>query len=366
MVTQDITSRSPAFDDSCYGLAEGLPETMVWFKMTTTSIAPVHHSARRAVRPERLKDYLLFTICASLYILPFMRLYMFGTDEGTLDYGAVRIVHGQVFARDFFEVIGPGTFYWLAAFFKVLGVSFFSSRVCLFITSLGTALLMYFLSRRLCLRHKTLPSILLAGIYFGGFWPAISHHVDSNFFALLTVACMVVWQDSRSNNWLVGAGVAVGLTTAFLQPKGMLLFCGLLVWLWMLYRRRLVSLAPMGVLAGTYCSVIAIILLYFWSKGALRDLIYANVLWPSQHYGTVNSVRYAQGILSSPGSFDGGEEQFQVDLSAGCDSVRAFRLLSRAACNSCRRGSEAQMGTQQADNSALCASCWGFVGFRAA
>jgi hypothetical protein len=225
-----------------------------------------------------------------------MRLYMLGTDEGTLDYGAVRIVHGQVFARDFFEVIGPGTFYWLAAFFKVLGVSFFSARVCLFITSLGTALLMYFLSRRICSRYSTLPSILLAGTYFSGFWPAMSHHVDSNFFALLTVACMIVWQDSRNSTWLVGAGVAVGLTTAFLQPKGVLLFCGLLVWLWVLYMRRLVPLAPMGVLAGTYCSVIAIILLYFWSKGALRDLIYANVLWPSQHYETVNSVRYAQGL----------------------------------------------------------------------
>jgi hypothetical protein len=267
--------------------------------MTTTSSAPVHHTARRAVCPEGLKDYILFTVCAILYILPFMRLYMRGTDEATLDYGAVRIVHGQVFARDFFEVIGPGTFYWLAAFFKLLGVSFFSARVCLFITSLGTALLMYFLTRRLCPRYSTLPIILLAGTYFGGLWPSLSHHVDSNFFALLAVACIVIWQDSRSSNWLVGAGVAVGLTTAFLQPKGILLFCGLLVWLWVLYMRRLVPLAPMGVLAGTYCSVIAIILLYFWSKGALRDLIYANVLWPMLHYGTVNSVGYAHGILSN-------------------------------------------------------------------
>lgn len=46
-----------------------------------------------------------------------MRVVRLGTDEGSLVYGAVRIVHGQVFARDFFEVIGPGTFYWLAMFF---------------------------------------------------------------------------------------------------------------------------------------------------------------------------------------------------------------------------------------------------------
>ncbi len=95
-----------------------------------------------------MKSYLLYTLFACLYILPFMRLYMLGTDEGILDNGAVRIVHGQVFARDFFEVIGPGTFYWLAAFLRLFGISFMATRICLFITSLGTALLMYFLSRR--------------------------------------------------------------------------------------------------------------------------------------------------------------------------------------------------------------------------
>jgi hypothetical protein len=37
---------------------------------------------------------------------------------------------------------------------------------------------------------------------------------------------------------------------------------------------------------------------YFWSQGALSSLYFANVVWPSRHYGTVNHVAYAQGILS--------------------------------------------------------------------
>ena len=54
-----------------------------------------------------------------------MRILLPGDgDEGLLVSGAVRIVHGQVFARDFFEVVGPGTFYWLALFFKLFGVTF--------------------------------------------------------------------------------------------------------------------------------------------------------------------------------------------------------------------------------------------------
>src|SRR5580658_1138299 len=170
----------------------------------------------------RLKSYILYTLCACLYILPFMRLYMLGTDEGILDNGAVKIIHGQVFARDFFEVIGPGTFYWLAAFFRLFGVTFMATRICLFITSLGTALLMYFLSRRICTRYRILPCLILAGTYFSGLWPAISHHVDSNFFALLAVALMALWRDKRRPGLLVAAGASAGLTTAFLQPKGML------------------------------------------------------------------------------------------------------------------------------------------------
>ena len=69
---------------------------------------------------QRVRDYFFFTLCTSLYLLPFMRLLLQGTDEGLLVSGAVRIVHGQVFARDFFEIVGPGTFYWLALFFNFL------------------------------------------------------------------------------------------------------------------------------------------------------------------------------------------------------------------------------------------------------
>jgi len=108
----------------------------------------------------------------------------------------VRIAHGQVFARDFFEVVGPGTFYWLAPVLQALRHNVVATRICLFVTSLGTALAMYFLSRRICEQYQVLPSILLAGTYFGSSWPAISHHVDSNCFALLAVACMIVWQDN--------------------------------------------------------------------------------------------------------------------------------------------------------------------------
>jgi hypothetical protein len=241
--------------------------------------------------------YLLFTLCASLYFLPFMRLLLGNGDEGLLVYGAVRIAHGQVFARDFFEVVGPGTFYWLALFFKLFGVTFVATRICLFVTSLGTGLAMYFLSRRICGRYRILPCILLAGTYFGSSWPAISHHVDSNCFALLSVACMTVWQDRRKDGLLFAAGAVAGATTCFLQPEGVLLLVSILLWLWMQRKRGSTSLLSLGAVTGGYMSVVGLMLVYFWSRHALWDLFYANVVWPSEHYSAVNVVPYAQGII---------------------------------------------------------------------
>jgi hypothetical protein len=242
--------------------------------------------------------YLLFAVCAGLYFMPFMRLILPGDgDEGLLISGAARIAHGQVFARDFFEVVGPGTLYWLALFFKLFGITFVATRLCLFATSMGTALAMYFLSRRVCEQYRALPCILLAGTYFGSSWPAISHHVDSNCFALLAVACAILWQDKRKLTPLFAAGALAGATTCILQPKGILLMLALLAWLWLQHRRRSASLSWLGAIAGGYFSLVALMLVYFWSRHALWDLFYANVLWPSRNYSAVNVVPYAQGII---------------------------------------------------------------------
>jgi 4-amino-4-deoxy-L-arabinose transferase-like glycosyltransferase len=261
-------------------------------KSNAATLTPMARVKKRGYLP-----YLVFMLCAGAYLFPFMRLLLQAPPEGLLVYGAVRIVHGQVFARDFFEVVGPGTFYWLALFFKLFGVTFAATRICLFVTSLGTGLTMYFLSRRICSQYQILPCVLLAGTYFGTLWPTISHHVDSNCFALLAVACMVVWQDKRKRGLLFAAGALAGAATCFLQQKGVLLLVALLLWLWVQCRRRSASLSSLGAVAGAYATVVALTLVYFWTHHALWDLVYANVVWPSQHYSAVNVVPYAQGMV---------------------------------------------------------------------
>jgi Dolichyl-phosphate-mannose-protein mannosyltransferase len=277
--------------------------------MSTIEVIPELHvkaddprsSARgpSGARPSARKcvPYLVFALCVSLYFLPFMRLLLRGTDEGLLVERAVRTFHGQLLGRDFFEVMGPGTFYWLALFFKLFGVTFLASRICLFVSSLGTAVSLYFLSRRVCRSYQLLPCILVFATYFGTFWPEISHHVDSNCFALLSVVCMVLWHDYHKNWLLAAAGALAGATTLFLQTKGLLLLLAFFVWLGIKQYRRSASLSALVWVTGGCLGVVALMLGYFWTQGALGDLIYANVVWPSRNYGPAFSVHYASFIL---------------------------------------------------------------------
>jgi hypothetical protein len=226
-----------------------------------------------------------------------MRLIQQRTDEGIFLSGAVRIVHGQVFARDFFEMMGPGTFYWLAGFFKVFGVTFFATRVLLFLSSLGTCLAIYYLTRRICDKYHFLPCVIVIGTYYGSIWPAISHHTESNFVALAALICIVQWQAHRKSGWLFAAGMLAGIATCIFQHKGVLLLCAILLWLWIQYRRKLVSLGSLALAGAGYFSAILPMLVYFLSQKALGSLIYANLVWPVAHYETVNVVSYAHGII---------------------------------------------------------------------
>jgi len=132
---------------------------------------------------------------------------------------------------------------------------------------------------------------------FGLLWPTISHHLDSNFFALLAVMCAVAWLDKPTALRLFGAGIFAGLTVFFHLPKGLFLFGALLVWLWIQCRRQQIATSSLAWLGGGFGITVATVLIYFGSQHALWDLYYANYLFPSTHYGDVNTVPYANGLI---------------------------------------------------------------------
>lgn len=242
---------------------------------------------------QRNRNFLVFSGLAALYLLPFMTFFQ----TALLECDAVSLLHGAVFPRDFWEVMGPGTFYWNAAFMKVFGADFFGARVCLYFTSLGSGIAIYYLAQHICSRYRWLPAVTFVAAYFGGKWPLMSHHTDSNFFALLAVVCVVLWYDGRHNLWLWGAGLLAAVTSYTLQPKGLFLYFAILVWLFVLYTRKQIVLRPIITLTASYAVSMSVPLLYFWSQRALWDLIYANLIWPATQYSSLNDVPYGFGTM---------------------------------------------------------------------
>src|SRR5258708_15647453 len=86
---------------------------------------------------KRPLPYFVLAFCSILYLYPFMRLSL-GIDQGTLLCGAARVTEGQVPFRDFFEVIGPGTFYLLALFYKIFATTWLAARIWLMLNAVLT------------------------------------------------------------------------------------------------------------------------------------------------------------------------------------------------------------------------------------
>jgi len=235
--------------------------------------------------------YILTAVSSILYFLPFLRVLSHNGDEGTLIMGAVRVTEGQVPFRDFFEVMGPGTFYWLALFFKFLGTTWFATRICLLITTTAICLLLVYLSRRLRPGFEAIPVILFVAASYHD-WDAISHHMSSNLFGLLAFAAFVRWMDKPRLLTLFLAGAGAGLTTWCMLPKGLLLFLSFLLLLWVLYRKNPLARSATAALAGGYLMFNAAGVAMFWAMGGLPDLIYANLIWPLTNYRGINVVPY--------------------------------------------------------------------------
>jgi hypothetical protein len=112
--------------------------------------------------------------------------------------------------------------------------------------------------------------------------------MDSNILAVLSFAALVLWVERQNRIALLLAGAGAGLTTCFLQPKGMCLFLSFLAVAWLFGR----GWYPLAELSGAYAAVGAACFAWFGAQGALKDLIYATAIWPLTTYSATNAVPY--------------------------------------------------------------------------
>ena len=233
---------------------------------------------------------------ACAYLYPFVRALRRIGDEGTIVYGAQRVAQGAVPYRDFVEVMGPASFYWLGLFFKLFGVGWWVARAHLMLTGVLISLLVYWLTRRLYQGPGSILPYLLVTILGVALWPASSHHWDSNLFALIAAAAYFKWHESRRTWFLWTAGLAAGVTSCFMPQKGLLLLgalAALVVFSGASFRSGPRRLKDALILVGGYLAVGAAVLWWFFRLGALHDLIYCTAVLPLTSYGSINAMPYA-------------------------------------------------------------------------
>ncbi|HEY3838982.1 MAG TPA: hypothetical protein VGL72_20555 [Bryobacteraceae bacterium] len=238
--------------------------------------------------------YILAGLAAILYFAPSFRVLSHERDEGTLIIGAVRVIEGQLPYRDFFEVMGPISFYWLALFFKILGTTWQATRICVLITTTATVVLLIFLARRLDSRHAVAPVIVYVAACFQS-WNTVTHHMNSNLAAFASFAIFASYLDQPNPFKLFICGAVTAVTAWIMLPKGLLLLASFVPVLWTQRRTRpLVS--KVATLIGGFAVFSAAFLCAYWLEGGLADLLYANWVWPLKHYSKVNSVPYGWHI----------------------------------------------------------------------
>jgi hypothetical protein len=232
---------------------------------------------------------LVFAALGSVYLYPFVRVLTWNPDGGIYIYGAQMVLQGAIPARDFVELQGPGSFYWLALFFKLFGVSFFTARTVLLLTGTATAALLFHLSRRI--GGTGVSAALLVLVTSVPLAVMTSPHYDSNLFGLAAFALFVWAAEDVQKKWpFLAAGALAGITSCFLQQKGCYLAGAFVLTLFLLHRAR--STRPAMLVAAGFAAVIGAEVLLYALAGALRFLIYANLIWPLSTYERVNSAPY--------------------------------------------------------------------------
>lgn len=234
----------------------------------------------------------------TVYLALFLRVCWRIGDEGSIVYGAQRVVEGAIPSRDFFEVMGPGAFYWLALWFKVLGTSWLTSRLAILATALCSAWAIHYATTRLVRGAIAVVPAIGYAICTVPLWPGANHHFDSNMWMLLAFAVVVGAPrfDARAG---LATGVLAGIGSTIMPAKGLLMVIAVGAALTVeraVNRRKSPVLPGVVGMVGGFAAVGAAVVGFFWLNGSLYDLVYANAIWPATQYHSVNTLPYAYGM----------------------------------------------------------------------
>ncbi len=248
----------------------------------------------------RRPDSVWLLAFALALIFLYLRFFLFpatpffaNSDQNLFLLRALRILHGQVLYRDFFELVTPGTDLLYAALFRIFGVH--AWVIAAWSVAVGLALccvITRIASRILRGALILLPALLFLVFDFDNA-ADLTHHWYS---ALVVMAAVSILMDGTSILRISAAGALCGVATLFTQTEGAIAFVALavyLLWLKKFAPRESGIVAQLAALMVPFALIVSCALGYFAYKAGARTLYFDLVVFPVKYLssGDVNTPR---------------------------------------------------------------------------
>jgi hypothetical protein len=234
-------------------------------------------------------------LCCAAYV-DFLPRTLGGSDEGIYLYEAKRLLRGDVFYRDIFDLITPGAHYLMAGAFALFGTSIDTARRADALVQ-GLIVLTTFASARMLGVRRTLAAAagLAQVAVFQPAWPVASPHWLATLLGLLFFP---VFLAPPTRPLAFVAGALAGLLVAVQQQKGVAMIAGAVAFLVaerVLVRREAGSrLAPF--VAGVAVITLPLAACLVLSAGA-TPVLQALVLHPLFNYTHLNQPQARWGSI---------------------------------------------------------------------
>ncbi len=183
--------------------------------------------------PLNWKDAVLFIasfvyIYLHLFQFPYTPIYFEGDHLLALS-NALRLLDGEVMYRDFFHFTPPGTELYYVVLFSIFGVKMWVVDLTIVALGMAQIWLIWFFARRIFSGlYIYLPAVVFLAVGFHVLGPDGSNRLFSVVFVLAGVAVLF---NVRSIPNLALAGALCGLSSFFVQPRGLLGIVGIAIFL---------------------------------------------------------------------------------------------------------------------------------------
>lgn len=175
---------------------------------------------------ERIGTAIVFAVAAWYWHRYFNRNTNL-LDEGSTAAQALRLINGDLIYRDFFTVVTPGSYYTVAALFRIFGEQLMVLRWAALVTGLGIFLVTFAIARRVSAWPFAAAAALMTTVW-GWFLGA------PNFYSLegALFSLIALWCYAPPRRWMIAAGIATGLCALVKQNTGAYTAAALLITVW--------------------------------------------------------------------------------------------------------------------------------------